>query len=90
VYFAGRVVDRPIVTLDVGGDLLISVEPVEARVSVGDHVDMGAPIGVVSRGGHCDARCVHLGVRLNGEYVSALLYLGGIERAILLPMSSSR
>jgi hypothetical protein len=28
---------------------------------------------------------VHFGVRIDGEYVSPFLFLGGIPRAVLLP-----
>ncbi len=43
-------------------------------------------IGTVSSGGHCAAGCVHFGVRIDGEYVSPFLFLGGLPRAVLLPM----
>jgi murein DD-endopeptidase MepM/ murein hydrolase activator NlpD len=88
VHFAGRVVDREVVTIDAGDGLLVSIEPVDAQVSLHDLVAAGSQIGIVARGGHCDDTCVHFGVRLHGEYVSPLLYLGGLERAVLLPMST--
>ena len=35
--------------------------------------------------GHCSHVCLHFGVRRDGEYVSPLLVLGGIEPSVLLP-----
>lgn len=87
VHFSGRVVDRPVLTLETSDGLLISMEPVESSVQHGAHVGKGDIVAATSRGGHCDAVCVHLGVRRNGEYVSPLLFLGGLERAVLLPLS---
>jgi murein DD-endopeptidase MepM/ murein hydrolase activator NlpD len=50
----------------------------------GDAVTRGDVIGTVLPG-HCATVCVHLGVRVDGQYVSPLRFLGGIPRAILLP-----
>jgi Membrane proteins related to metalloendopeptidases len=86
VRFAGRVVDRPVVTLEHADDLLSSMEPVAVELPVGTVVHAGEPIGAVASGGHCDGSCLHLGVRLHGNYVSPLLYLGGVPRAVLLPL----
>jgi murein DD-endopeptidase MepM/ murein hydrolase activator NlpD len=85
IHFTGVVVDRPVLTLEIAGDLLATSEPVESSLAVGTAVHAGDAIGIVASGGHCSA-CLHFGVRLNGEYVSPLLYLSGVERAILLPM----
>ena len=87
VYFVGTVVDRGVLTLEHPGALLSTVEPVTPLVANGDRVRAGQPIAVVASGGHCGDRCVHLGVRLGGQYVSPLLYLGGIPRAVLLPLN---
>lgn len=86
VFFAGTVVDRPIVTIRLADGTLASVEPVVGSVSEGAAVVRGQEIGRVGSGGHCSERCVHLGVRVEGDYVSPLKFLGGIERAVLLPM----
>ncbi|NQX27658.1 M23 family metallopeptidase [Microbacteriaceae bacterium VKM Ac-2854] len=87
VYFAGSVVDRPIVTIRLDDGTLVSAEPVVAAVAEGDVVAQGQLIGHVGSGGHCSERCVHLGVRVEGDYVSPLRFLGGIERAVLLPLN---
>jgi len=85
VSFAGVVVDRPVIALDHAGDLRSSFEPVEAKVAVGERVSAGQPIGVVGMGGHCSPDCFHFGVRLHGHYLSPLVLLGGVPRAVLLP-----
>jgi murein DD-endopeptidase MepM/ murein hydrolase activator NlpD len=86
VHFAGVVVDRPVLSIRHDGGLISSYEPVVASVARGDEVMRGQPIGEV-QAGHCEGdACVHFGVRLDGEYVSPLLLLGGLERAVLLPV----
>ena len=85
VSFAGVVVDRPVLSITMAGDLITTVEPVLTLVAVGDRVRAGQEIGTVATGGHCPPGCLHLGVRLHGRYVSPLLYLGGLQRAVLLP-----
>lgn len=84
VHFAGTVVDRPVVTVRTG-QVLATVEPVSPLVAEGDRVTAGQVIGTLEPG-HCTRPCIHLGVRIAGEYVSPLLYLGGLQRAVLLPL----
>lgn len=88
VHFAGVVVDRPVITIR-QGQVLATVEPVEPLVAAGDVVRAGDTIGVLLPG-HCAGACVHLGVRVAGEYVSPLLWLGGLQRAVLLPLNERR
>lgn len=85
VHFAGWVVDRPVLSIDHGGGLLSSFEPVDAAVARGDPVRRGQVVGFLLPG-HCAATCLHLGARLHGEYVNPLLFLGGVPRAVLLPV----
>ena len=84
VRFAGVVVDRPVLSIDHGGGVISSYEPVVASVAKGDSVAAGQVIGTIL-GGHCRSPCVHMGVRVNGEYVSPMSFFGEIPRAILLP-----
>ncbi|MCU1552301.1 MAG: family metallopeptidase [Glaciihabitans sp.] len=84
VHFAGVVVDRPVISLDHGGGILSSFEPVTTTLAVGDAVTRGEVIGRI-RPGHCSRSCIHLGVRIDGGYVSPLLFLGGIPHSVLLP-----
>lgn len=85
VSFTGVVVDRPVITIDHAGDLRSSFEPVEASVAVGERVSAGQQIGTVAMGGHCSLDCFHFGVRVHGQYLSPLVLLGGVPRAVLLP-----
>ncbi len=87
VHFAGVVVDRPVLSIRYPGGLISSFEPVEAVVAEGTPVRRGDVIGTTTPG-HCRSPCVHFGVRLHGEYVSPLKYLGGIPLSILLPTRS--
>lgn len=84
VRFAGVVVDRPVLSIDHGGGVVSSYEPVETSLRAGDRVRRGEVIGRLLAG-HCAVACLHLGARVDGEYVSPLLFLGGQPRAVLLP-----
>lgn len=90
VRFAGVVVDRPVVTLDHGGGVLSSFEPVMAGLPVGSTVARGAVFGTTAGGGHCAEGCLHVGVRIDGEYVSPLRFFARVPRAVLLPLGSAR
>jgi murein DD-endopeptidase MepM/ murein hydrolase activator NlpD len=84
VYFAGVVVDRPVLSIRHDGGLMSSFEPVVSTLAVGSVVTRGLTVGTVEVG-HCAQVCVHFGVRLHGRYVSPLNYLRGVEHAVLLP-----
>jgi len=86
VSFAGMVAGRGVVAVDHGNGVVSAVEPVAAAVAQGDAVSAGDLIGSVTLGGHCTGDCVHFGVRVHGEYVSPFLFLGGLPRAVLLPL----
>ena len=85
VHFAGVVVDRPVLSIDHGGGVLSSYEPVTTDLVDGDAVRRGQAIGALEAG-HCASPCLHFGVRVDGAYVSPLLFLGGQPRAVLLPL----
>lgn len=84
VHFSGVVVDRPVLSIQHPGGLLSSYEPVESGLVKGQAVAAGDQIGLVLPG-HCSTLCLHFGVRRDGEYISPLTLLGGIEPAVLLP-----
>jgi murein DD-endopeptidase MepM/ murein hydrolase activator NlpD len=91
VTFAGPVAGRPVVTIDHGGGLLSTLDAVAPSVAAGDEVARGAPIGTVAAGsvsaGHCAGDpCLHVGARLDGEYVDPLRYLGRPAWPVLLPL----
>jgi hypothetical protein len=80
VHFAGYVVDRPVITISTGS-ILMSMEPVDSFRFKGDRILRGEIIGIVARGGHCDQRCLHVGVRrINSRY-----YLDPIPYLLQLP-----
>lgn len=83
VTFVGWVVDRPVLSLRIDENTVASFEPVESELSIGDRVLRGAALGEIAAGGHCSERCLHLGVRVNDEYVNPLRYLR--PRPVLLP-----
>ncbi len=85
VAFVGAVAGRGVLTIDHGGGLVSSFEPVVSDLAVGEHVARGQPLAMVAEGGHTAPATVHLGVRLDGEYVNPLRLLGGVPRAVLLP-----
>jgi len=86
VSFVGRIADRELISISQGDGVISTLEPVNPTVSLGDHVSAGQQIGVAATGGHCTNVCVHFGVRVFGEYVSPLIFLDGVERAVLLPL----
>jgi murein DD-endopeptidase MepM/ murein hydrolase activator NlpD len=86
VAFVGPVAGRAVLSIDHGDGVVSAIEPVAASVAMGDRVLAGEAVALTARGGHCDGRCVHFGVRVHGEYVSPLLFLGGLPRAVLLPL----
>jgi murein DD-endopeptidase MepM/ murein hydrolase activator NlpD len=86
VAFAGPVAGRGVLSIDHGDGVVSAIEPVAASVAVGDRVIAGEAIAVTTEGGHCGGVCAHFGVRVHGEYVSPLHFLGGLPRAVLLPL----
>lgn len=74
VSFVGTVVDRPLISVRVGEHTVYSIEPVESGLAVGDVVSRFDVLGSVAEGGHCSYGCVHLGVRVAGEYVNSMRF----------------
>ncbi|MET4062944.1 murein DD-endopeptidase MepM/ murein hydrolase activator NlpD [Frigoribacterium sp. PvP120] len=85
VHFAGTVVDRPVLSLRHAGGVLSSMEPVSTELRAGDVVQRGQAVGVLEPGHGCAAPCMHLGARIDGEYVSPLMMLGLGRASVLLP-----
>ncbi len=79
--------DRPVLSIDHGGGYISSFEPVETILEVGAAVSAGTEVGLTAPGnGHCEASCLHWGVRLHGEYINPLLLTGDLEPSVLLPL----
>ncbi|MEO5833445.1 MAG: M23 family metallopeptidase [Nakamurella sp.] len=74
VVFAGRLVDRGVVSLQHDDGLRTSLEPVTASVTIGQRVLAGAVVGTVEVGHpQCaPAVCLHWGVRLDGAYLDPM------------------
>jgi murein DD-endopeptidase MepM/ murein hydrolase activator NlpD len=78
VVFAGRLADRPVVSIAHPGGLRTSYEPVEALVRAGQLVDADAVIGTLVAGhpGCGAAACLHWGAMwgaaANADYVDPL------------------
>jgi murein DD-endopeptidase MepM/ murein hydrolase activator NlpD len=90
VRFVGTVVDRPLITLDHGDGVLSSYEPAASELVPGETVVRGQPIARVATGGHCGSSCLHIGVRVDGAYVSPLLYFDRVPPSRLLPLEGGR
>ncbi|WP_426302798.1 M23 family metallopeptidase [Arthrobacter sp. R-11] len=86
VAFVGVVVDRPVITIDHGGGLRSSFEPVRSSLHQGDPVAKGQEIGVLEPG-HCgQLPCVHWGVRRGEEYLDPLAFVMDLRPSVLLPL----
>lgn len=91
VHFVGKVVDRQLISLDHGQQLLSAFEPVCSQLTEGEFVDSGELIGEVCEGQasyevHCESTiCLHFSVRKNGEYLSPLWFTGELMPSRLLP-----
>lgn len=83
VTFAGKVVDRDVLSVRIDEHIVLSLEPVASKLRVGDVVQAGDHIGSVSSGGHCLDECLHVGVRFDGEYVNPMRFFLG--RPMLRP-----
>lgn len=85
VAFVGSVAGRPLLTITHAGGLVSTLEPVDSPLSAGDAVSRGSVVGTLATGGHTPPGTVHLGARLNGEYIDPTALLGAAERPVLLP-----
>lgn len=86
VLFAGVVVDRGVLSIRHTDGTVSSFEPIAASVAVGDVVTSGGTVGSVSGGGHCGSTCLHVGARVDGEYVDPEPYFVARRRAVLVPL----
>lgn len=89
VAFAGRVVDRGVLTIDHGAGVVTSFEPVMVAVTVGTRVARGDVVATLGpEQGHCaPTPCLHWGVRVDGEYADPLDLLAGFGPVALLPLA---
>jgi murein DD-endopeptidase MepM/ murein hydrolase activator NlpD len=87
VAFAGMVAGRPVVSIDHGGGLRTTYEPVAPAVAAGQPVARGSPIGTLVPGhpGCPAAACLHWGLRREKTYLDPLSLLA-VPRVRLLPV----
>ncbi|MDQ0725584.1 murein hydrolase activator EnvC [Microbacterium sp. W4I20] len=85
VAFRGTVVDRALLTIEHEGGFVSTFEPVTSTLDPGDAVSAGDEIGVLAVGGHAAAGTLHVGVRLEGDYINPMLMFGSVPRSVLLP-----
>ncbi|MBT2485742.1 MULTISPECIES: M23 family metallopeptidase [unclassified Microbacterium] len=85
VAFRGTVVDRPLLTIEHDGGFVSTFEPLLSPLKPGDAVSAGEEIGTVNAGGHAPEGTLHVGVRLDGDYINPMLLFDAVPRAILLP-----
>ncbi|MFI7587748.1 murein hydrolase activator EnvC family protein [Spongisporangium articulatum] len=92
VRFAGVVAGKPVVSVDLGGGLTSSFEPVVGTLRPGTAVAAGQVVGRLSAlPGHCaPASCLHWGVRRDGAYVDPLALLSGRRPIVLKPLGAVR
>ncbi|WP_369798103.1 murein hydrolase activator EnvC, partial [Cellulomonas sp. B6] len=91
VTFAGRVVDRGVVTVEHPDGRRSSLEPVAASVAAGHVVEVGDEIGEVTGRAHAGpdgtgADAVHWGVREGDVYLDPWALLPGLGPVVLLPV----
>lgn len=94
VLFAGAVAGRPVLSIDHGGGLRTTYEPVRATVDVGDEVMTGDVVGhlVAGHPGCPVVACLHWGARVasggpsgdDDDYVNPLGLLADADRPIRL------
>ena len=84
VSFEGFVVDRGVLTITTLDGWKVSMEPVNTELDIGAHVTRGDVLGNLHEG-HCDKRCLHIGLRVDDRYRSPARELGVEQRAVLLP-----
>ncbi|WP_341360561.1 M23 family metallopeptidase [Georgenia sp. M64] len=89
VVFAGRVVDRPVVSVQHADGVRTTYEPVSPAVSAGDRVSRGEVLGLLESG-HCPVweltTCLHWGARTGPQSYVDPMDLLGLEVVVrLLP-----
>jgi murein DD-endopeptidase MepM/ murein hydrolase activator NlpD len=91
VAFAGMVAGRPVVSIDHGGGLRTTYEPVDPSVAAGQPVARGSPIGSLLSGhpGCPAVACLHWGLRRGDIYLDPLSLLE-VPPVRLLPVPVRR
>lgn len=91
VWFAGKVVDRPVISLRTKSGDLLELEPACSPLAAGDQVSAGQAIAAVcaadlSYRQHCQGQlCLHFSLRTDRGYLSPLVRYGSLSPTVLLP-----
>ncbi len=87
VRFVGKVVDRPVLSIQHPDGLISTYEPVTSDLRRGQQVTARQPIGKVApHPTHRPNGGLHLGARIGDDYLDPLTLLGRPPRAVLLPL----
>lgn len=90
VWFAGKVAQRHLISLQHNNGYLSEFEPVCTDLTKGEPIIAGQQIGYVCEAGpsyspHCsNALCLHFSLRSKGAYLSPLVFIGGLNPSRLL------
>jgi murein DD-endopeptidase MepM/ murein hydrolase activator NlpD len=91
VTVAKQIVNRPVIVISHGADLVTELEPACSSLPPGSAVSKGQPIGFACEADvdykqHCpDEICLHFSLRVGGRYLSPLTLIGGLNPSRLLP-----
>ena len=91
VWFVGKVVDRPVVSLRTKSGDLLEFEPACSALAAGDQVTAGQTIASVCQADpgykqHCQGQlCLHFSLRTDRGYLSPLVRFGSLSPTVLLP-----
>jgi hypothetical protein len=99
VHFAGRVVNRGVVSIIDDRGVIASFEPVCALVIEGQRVSAGEVIAFHCSEAetsaddptyqHCEFDCIHISARIDGAYLSPLHLVYGLEPSRLWPLAAA-
>lgn len=90
IHFSGFVVNRPVVSVIDSAGELYSFEPACSAFSKGERVSAREAIAEVCLGGegyqHCRETCLHISLRVGGQYLSPLARFGLLKPSRLYPL----
>lgn len=81
VWFAGKVAGREVLTLEID-NFLLSFDSASALVSTGEVVVAGQIVAKVTTN-HCGSECMHIGLRVSGQYMNPLLLFRDIPYSVI-------
>lgn len=91
IHFSGYVVNRPVISVIGPDGDLYAFEPACSAFETGERVLAGEAIAEVCAGsesyGHCLQTCLHISLRVAGQYLSPLTRFGLLKPSRLYPLS---